>query len=361
MHFILEDYKRVLYYEEKNGLKDVLHKFSKNDVVNALGIFYTMRYDLDENGDSIDMVRFIESGIIDNPLLLYLKEVLRAYSDNEHEAKDNVINVILTNDLQPQLMINDWQKKKQCFVFDEDFIEELSETVNAKETLDVGQEIFSYLPYTSFYMDFSRNQTLCNAIGFDGVLVYAVNLNKTLSSGSDKNLFDDDREIWCLLARNYKDGEAYGGFGFTFGKMTEVKIDEPSISLMLQCVLYLSSYEPDIRESAASKQRYRQAKQNKKSTKNNMPEREYKVGERFGNAFRKWTKSTVGSGTSSEFTGSHKRPHIRKAHWHSFWVGKRDTPERRLVVKWVSEMFIGLKEDEAEEKLDIVKHKVEKQ
>ena len=121
MHFILEDYKRVLYYEEKNGLKEVLPKFSKNDIINALGIFYTMRYDLDENGNSIDMVRFIESGLVDNPLLLYLREVLKAYSDNEYGAKDNIINIVLTNDLQPQLMINDWQKKKQCFVFDEDF------------------------------------------------------------------------------------------------------------------------------------------------------------------------------------------------------------------------------------------------
>ena len=37
-------------------------------------------------------------------------------------------------------------------------------------------------------------------------------------------------------------------------------------------------------------------------------------------------------------TGTHAspRPHIRRAHWHSFWVGKRDQPDARSVtLKWL--------------------------
>ena len=38
-----------------------------------------------------------------------------------------------------------------------------------------------------------------------------------------------------------------------------------------------------------------------------------------------------GSGTHAR-----PRPHIRRAHWHSFWAGKWDEPEARVVMlKWL--------------------------
>ena len=40
----------------------------------------------------------------------------------------------------------------------------------------------------------------------------------------------------------------------------------------------------------------------------------------------------------AEPTGTHAspRPHIRRAHWHSFWVGKKDQPDARSVtLKWL--------------------------
>ena len=39
-----------------------------------------------------------------------------------------------------------------------------------------------------------------------------------------------------------------------------------------------------------------------------------------------------------ESTGTHAspRPHIRRAHWHSFWIGKKDQPDARSVtLKWL--------------------------
>ena len=40
----------------------------------------------------------------------------------------------------------------------------------------------------------------------------------------------------------------------------------------------------------------------------------------------------------AEPTGTHASPrlHIRRAHWHSFWVGKKDQPDARFVtLKWL--------------------------
>jgi hypothetical protein len=39
------------------------------------------------------------------------------------------------------------------------------------------------------------------------------------------------------------------------------------------------------------------------------------------------------------------RPHIRRAHWHSYWVGsRRDASQRRVLVKWLPPIPVGLAE-----------------
>lgn len=49
-------------------------------------------------------------------------------------------------------------------------------------------------------------------------------------------------------------------------------------------------------------------------------------------------KNTSNSGSSG--SGTSKSPHVRRAHFHKFWVGKRGTSERKKVVKFLSPMLI---------------------
>ena len=40
--------------------------------------------------------------------------------------------------------------------------------------------------------------------------------------------------------------------------------------------------------------------------------------------------------TGSTGTHASPRPHIRRAHWHSYWVGKGDEPgAREVMLKWL--------------------------
>ena len=40
--------------------------------------------------------------------------------------------------------------------------------------------------------------------------------------------------------------------------------------------------------------------------------------------------------------GTPKSAHIRRAHYHSFWTGKRNEPEKReLIVKLISPIFVN--------------------
>jgi hypothetical protein len=57
------------------------------------------------------------------------------------------------------------------------------------------------------------------------------------------------------------------------------------------------------------------------------------VGFRIGAAIRAAEKRA--SSETHEGIHASPRPHIRRAHWHSFWKGHRDQPERELVLHWI--------------------------
>jgi hypothetical protein len=40
-------------------------------------------------------------------------------------------------------------------------------------------------------------------------------------------------------------------------------------------------------------------------------------------------------------TGKSKAPHSRRGHWHHYWVGKKDSEERRLILKWIAPTFVN--------------------
>ena len=53
------------------------------------------------------------------------------------------------------------------------------------------------------------------------------------------------------------------------------------------------------------------------------------------------SSSTVIEGLNpSKKKGTTKCPHERRSHWHRYWVGKKDSDERRVVLKWISSMKI---------------------
>ncbi len=73
--------------------------------------------------------------------------------------------------------------------------------------------------------------------------------------------------------------------------------------------------------------------------------RYWDVGVRFGGLLRTaYAKAGAGQGT-----GSSKRPHVRRAHWHGYWVGPRSDPEkRRLELRWLPPILVGMKGREGE-------------
>lgn len=113
-------------------------------------------------------------------------------------------------------------------------------------------------------------------------------------------------------------------------------------SVVMNILVYLSSSSPDIRESERTKKIYRKPSPSSQ-IRNRMAEvHEEEVGFEFGSAFRKFiTRYETPSGkdkTGRSTSAKKHRPHMRRAHWHTYCTGAGRT-ERRLV--WLHELFVN--------------------
>lgn len=271
--------------------------------------------------------------------------------------------------MQYSAQVERYKRNKQTYVFDKDFLSELFQT---ETNITVPYDIFDRMPFKSVYLDYSSNEEICSQLGIDGVLAQVEGVRSEEGGEDWVILMLVYRNGSCIFTitqvlPNMKDNEeldldclvnAINRKYITDEAVTSLKGVESKefFGLVVQSLMYLCSYEPDIRESAASKQRYKTVKRTAKS-KMQLPEREHSVGERYGEAFRKWTKGSLNQSHEGTGAGSKKRPHLRRAHWHRYWTGKRNSPERELIIRWVSECFCGLSEGETD-KLDSVTHEV---
>ena len=70
--------------------------------------------------------------------------------------------------------------------------------------------------------------------------------------------------------------------------------------------------------------------------------RHWDVGSRQGAALR----ASYASQTQTEQIAGHASPraHVRRAHWHHFWTGPKDSVDRKLALNWVAPVLVGIGE-----------------
>ncbi|AGS80772.1 hypothetical protein LEP1GSC050_0078 [Leptospira phage vB_LbrZ_5399-LE1] len=73
----------------------------------------------------------------------------------------------------------------------------------------------------------------------------------------------------------------------------------------------------------------------------NLKEAERPTIWNVGNSFDKEYKAFVERESSSSGLSNSKRPHLRRAHWHSFWRGKRNSSDRELILHFLSDISVN--------------------
>jgi hypothetical protein len=117
-----------------------------------------------------------------------------------------------------------------------------------------------------------------------------------------------------------------------------------NLSPLISTLLYICSQSADFRDAAGIRNapgRPTQV-QTRKGPRVFPPDSPtiWETGYRLGAALRCAVRTEAGR------VGTHHSPpvpHIRRAHWHSFWFGRRESAaERRLAVRWLPPIPVGL-------------------
>lgn len=85
--------------------------------------------------------------------------------------------------------------------------------------------------------------------------------------------------------------------------------------------------------------------------------RKWEVGTRIGAAIRTWKNGRTSDKQAAYRDGqSHQkpRPHLQRAHWHTYLTGPRSVEQERIL-RWISPLEINVIEDEMPTVLNKVK------
>ena len=293
-------------------------------------------------------------------------KIFRLLQSADSEEQRNILSEM---NLYSLLAI--WKKNKQIYQFDGDFLNELMRT----DTLHFSKDAWKYLPCDTFYADISANQEICKKVGMQGFFCRVTEIPA--------------KEVWQIHVLPVTAESIDYGSLFAWNKDKELKVQDiahneltelleqesgekcngnPNASLMIaQILTYLSSVEPDIRQSDLPETTVKEEKNEKtasshKKKKQTKPKdsalKKWTVGVRFGSAFRKWSNSfqTENSENSNSSETDRKvRPHHRNAHWQHYWYGKKNE-ERSRRPKWVAGCFVNLNLVENTDSLPAVIH-----
>ena len=254
-----------------------------------------------------------------------------------------------------------WTRSKVICTFQDSFLNVLGET---NDTV-FYPELLQRLPWNDFCIEVKGTQdrfkgyfvsiensskeskelemtiTLYQSVEKEGFLIsycsfFKIPKNKSLRSFITENAKQKDNDTICHVV----------------AEMTKA----------VSAIYYLAAENAEIKPVRSGSSNTFRTKENK-----TLKAKSYNVGFRIGASIEqmyrqeKEDESNSAAGASSmhpiaaNLISTGKCTHIRRAHWHHFWTGKKDgTEERKLVVRWLAPTIVNGEPDE----MDIVSHRV---
>lgn len=225
--------------------------------------------------------------------------------------------------------LNNWYHSgRQIYDFDDTLAELLSSQNDKDIVVDINT--FGNVPCDHFYVARKYKDSVGFFISIDreNDLIFIGDLRK-------------NREPTGLFAK-MKNGttlkqiiEEVSGTDYTIGN----NILAEQITEHLQYIAYLSAINADvtpITKRAVAKRTPQNPTPISNPQKNEISQVGYKIGAELRRAAKQYVYADKSSGDKH---GTPKTPHIRRGHFHSYWVGHAE--DKRLVHKWVSAVFVG--------------------
>lgn len=265
-----------------------------------------------------------------------------------------------------------WKNNK--IVFEPDY--EFSQALMGTNKLRVYPEMIKHIPFNTFYLDFSKNALFDYEGFFVQVKVYDTDMIRISFLPTEKNY----SHIPALNEEYEERITAYADSFLIKTEMLNVENDmyyfdydlnkdfiQTSDSFktqwfigglsnfrlfLLQFLMYLSSKEPDINESQETINTYKPSS----IIRNKYSEiRKWEVGVRYGEKIRQLERNKLNRIFGIEgYNQNAKRPHIRKAHWERYHVGKE---RKGIILKWIGSVFVNGDADEVITNIHVVTNK----
>lgn len=256
-----------------------------------------------------------------------------------------------TNRTVARYVFHKWNKTKTIYNFSESFLAALDGTEDSKSYAS----IFAKMPFPCFAMNLPKS------LGIDWCVVYT----------EPYTLLDGKKGTHILVYFSSENCSHYNfchtpcedGANFDKSVMdvqieklqeydgTELDDEERYKAAALQATVsyyvvracyYLASKNAEIKEVKLPKNKRPLIRVLKNETPKRVNVNTYDVGYRIGKAFEqqlrqredKISRSEQMQGASASRT---VRSHVRRAHWHHYWVGEGRT---RLEVRWIEPVFV---------------------
>ncbi|MDR1703876.1 MAG: hypothetical protein LBS19_04220 [Clostridiales bacterium] len=276
---------------------------------------------------------------------------------NDIKAIMDVLKQNYVVDLTAALL---WTRHKMIYRFDST----LADTLMA-QPLDgnIPSEILDYLPYPCVYVDYPIALDDDNFIGFFAWLDWGTKDNNKILRLQLLKADGKTELMWLpvtggtlqdsILHTMNQPSSEVGNRTYTAEEIRNAPITK-NISGCINLLLYLCSEKPDLQSKTERQPRFRRDKYG-----NPTLAATWEVGIRIGAALRKTAEQADGNETpldieieQNDSTGqslrssSSPRPHMRRAHWHSFWTGKHNSPERKLKLQWLPPIAVMVDSNE---------------
>ncbi len=265
-------------------------------------------------------------------------------------------------------MMANWRKCKQIYDFDKKLYDELSVSPSDK----IPTNILSKMPYPILYVRCPHDEFFCDRPGIeehvhtDGALVSYIDdileirffsrFISTLTLGGTEpqstvvgirawgNTYEvgEYRSIADLIANEVKGDWSYllpnDNYRFVDGSGWGRHGEDHDLMHVLAALIYIVSKEADIESFYSPRRRKNRTLKDDGLSAAEVTRVGYRVGRALGEA-REVVHEGDGVG------GAHRvSPHIRRAHWHCYWVGPRDNPTD-IVVHWLAPILVNVNKD----------------
>jgi predicted DNA-binding protein (MmcQ/YjbR family) len=322
---------------------DVFSKKILNHYPNAIELADTFRRDRARFGDDYpdwcDLPTALASVIITG--LTDEQTMIRILKQQPKNSQTNLAAALI------------WMRGKMIYRFDDTLADIL-----AAQPLDgkIPPEALHYLPYPCVYIERKMQVGDYETIGFfawlDNENAKILRLHFLEPNGDTLPIpipitggtIDDSILEFARLSGERN--ENMNGSNYDADSL----LDSPFPKLIAECInylLYLCSEKPDMPDDTELR-----TKRSRDTYGNPKRAVEWDVGTRLGAALKKakgkeisieTTNDEINSASKDDKkTHTSPRPHMRRAHWHSFWTGKRDSSERKLVLRWLPPITVNI-------------------